>query len=175
MSALGRSSVLLLGGIAALGLAAWTAHRRPSGPEPSLGGRLAGPLAGIVAGARSVAADAELQRGARLRALAQLEGALELAPSRTDIWLQLIALQGLQFASAERESDVSVRASWTLGALDAAQRGYLQAGDPEWVARFAIAVLRAQIDSEPPLTLPPGSMSLPDRLVVWQRLAPQAP
>ncbi len=172
MSANRRGSMLLLGGLATLALAAWSAQRAASGPQPSLGGRLAGPLAGIVAGTRSVAADAELRRGAELRAILQLESALELAPTRTDIWLQLIALQGLQLSSAERESDAAVRASWTLGALDAAERGYARAREPEWVARFAVAVLRAQLNSDPPLELPPGSTPLAERLEHWIRRAP---
>ena len=136
----------------------WRAAQRVPGPESltgslasppsSLGRRLLGPVAGLMASAEWVRFDWYVREGRFERAYAAAERALAFDPRATQGWTHLASHLAFGRASMESEPRPQVRLRWIRAGLSALKRGEQQAAVPADLAYLRGLILAWVTDLE---------------------------
>lgn len=122
----------------------------------SLGARLVGPIAALVASAQWVRADLAFRAGRVELFLARAHTALQLAPESAEGWRYLAWHQAYALASPEREADPERRLAWVRAGLATAAQGERVAKHPEELALLGGLILIKLPMVDPQLPWPGG-------------------
>ena len=122
----------------------------------SLGVRLVGPIAALVASAQWVRADLAFRAGRVELFLARAQTALNLAPESAEGWRYLAWHQAYTLASPEREPDPARRVAWVRAGLATAAQGERVADRPEELALLCGLILVKLPSVDPDLPWPGG-------------------
>ena len=129
-------------------------HAAASGS--SLGARLVGPIASLVASAQWVRADLAFRSGRIELFLSRAHTALRLAPDSVEGWRYLAWHQAYALASPEAEPDPERRLAWVRAGLATAAQGERVTDHPEELALLGGLILIKLPNVDPKLDWPGG-------------------